>query len=141
MEVTTILGGLKTAIDIAKALKDSSKSLKDAEIKMKLVELMDALANAKQSVATLKDDLLNKDQEIQKLKGLLEFKEQITFNGLVYVDKQDSSVLYCPKCYGESGQGNRLMIVDEALLRCPVCDFRCWLPGEQPGRKVIHPGI
>ena len=47
--VTAVLGNIKTAMDIAKAIKDADVSVERAEMKFKLAEMMTALADAKMS--------------------------------------------------------------------------------------------
>jgi len=49
--ITAIASNLKTAFDIAKAIRDAEIQMQTAELKLKLAELMMALADARGSMA------------------------------------------------------------------------------------------
>ncbi|TXI83481.1 MAG: hypothetical protein E6Q40_10930 [Cupriavidus sp.] len=51
--ITALLGGVKTATDIARGIKDSGVTLEAAEMKFKLAELISALAGVKMEAATV----------------------------------------------------------------------------------------
>lgn len=49
--------GLKTAMDIAKALRDADTQIKTADLKLQLAEMMGALADAKVAVVDVQGEL------------------------------------------------------------------------------------
>jgi hypothetical protein len=67
ISVSTLLGSIKTATEIAKLIKDSDVSLEKAETKLKLAELISALADAKIEVMEVQQALLDKDAEVRGL--------------------------------------------------------------------------
>ncbi|GAA3988171.1 hypothetical protein GCM10022279_09100 [Comamonas faecalis] len=72
--ISALLSSLKTATDIAKAIKESDVSLEKAESKLKLEELISALADAKIEVTEIRQALLDKDAELRALKNQLEVR-------------------------------------------------------------------
>ena len=69
--VSTLLGSIKTATEIAKLIKDSDVSLEKAETKLKLAELISALADAKIKVTAVQQPCLTKTQrEVIPLVGI-----------------------------------------------------------------------
>lgn len=72
--IATFLGSIKTATEIAKAIKLSDSSIEKAELKLKIAELMESLADVKIQAIEIKELLQEKDLEIEKLKNLLNTK-------------------------------------------------------------------
>lgn len=99
--VTATLNSIKTAIDIAKALKDTDLSLEKAETKLQLAELVSALADAKIQIAEFQDLLLSKEQENKVLMDKLALKEALRFDGKMYWIKKGDAAEdgpFCQKC-------------------------------------------
>ena len=66
--VGSIFTSVKTAIDIAKLIKDSGVSLEKAEVKLQLAELIGALANVKIELKSWKEpQITNKIQSTLKI--------------------------------------------------------------------------
>ena len=63
--LSSLLGSLKTATDIARFIKDSDLSLEKAETKLKLAELISALADAKIEAAKIQQLLLERAANIR----------------------------------------------------------------------------
>lgn len=126
MDISSIgaaLSSIKTAADLAKIIKDSSSSLEQAEVKFKLAELVSALAEAKMDIASIKELILEKENEISVLKGLLEIKKKVMwekpFYFLVEDDVKDGP--YCPTCYDNHKKMIRLQDEENGSWRCHVC--------------------
>lgn len=62
--ITAILGNLKVAIDIAKAIRSSDVSIERAELKLRLAEMIGALADAKIEVIEVQELLAEKDKQL-----------------------------------------------------------------------------
>ena len=101
--ITVAIGGLKTAFDIAKALKSADVSLGEAELKLKLIDLINALADAKINVSDVQDVIRKKEIEITRLKEVLRLKKKLVrFDNAYYeVDKTGKRVgdPYCSYCF------------------------------------------
>ncbi len=96
------LNGIKIAVDIAKALRNSDLSLEKAEMKFKIAELLEAIADAKINIADVKDIIETRENEINELKKAFEVKENVTRKGNYYVlesDPEGEINKYCLTCW------------------------------------------
>jgi|GEM_PF-5529206 len=78
--VTTI----KTAIEIAKLLKNSDDSLEKVEAKQRLVEIISALVDAKSEIIDMQQLLIGKDGEVRALQEKLKIKAQLQWESPYY---------------------------------------------------------
>ena len=69
--------GLRAATDIARHLRDTEAAFKTADLKLRIADLVDALANAKLSLAEVQEELVEKDAEIQRLEEALKLKAEV----------------------------------------------------------------
>jgi len=104
MEISALaaaLSSIKNASDIAKLIKESGASLEKAEVKLKLAELVEALAEAKMETASIREVLLEKDDELRRLKSEIEIKDKIIWENPYYFlingDVKDGP--FCQRCY------------------------------------------
>lgn len=101
--IVTVLNGIKTATEIAKALKDIDISIERAELKLQMAQLISALADTKISAAEIQELVLEKDKEIQELKNMLTIKEKIIRFGDAYYPVNSSGKAtgspYCSHCW------------------------------------------
>lgn len=121
--VTTLLGSIKTATEIAKLIKDSDLSLEKAETKLKLAELIGALADAKLEGAELQQTLSDKDSRIQQLEKQLQVREQLTWQQPSYWLKTDAGTdgPFCQQCYDTGQKLVRLQGDGEGYWECKTC--------------------
>jgi len=63
IDIAVAVGSVKSAIEIAKLLKDSAGSFDKAEVKLQLAELIGSLAEAKIQIAEIQEALLERDRE------------------------------------------------------------------------------
>jgi hypothetical protein len=122
--VTATLSSIKTAIDIAKALKDTDLSLEKAETKLQLAELVSALADAKIQIAEFQDLLLSKEQENKALMDKLSQKEALRFDGKMYWITQEDATEdgpFCQKCNDANEKLIRLQDWGDYWI-CMNCD-------------------
>ena len=96
--ITTGLGALKHATDIARLIKDSSSSLEQSETKLRFAELIDSLAEAKLSMAALKEVVDEKQGDVDRLEKAISLLDELTFDGQFYA-KEGDSVPFCPRCF------------------------------------------
>lgn len=126
MDLTTIsaaLGGIKTANDIAKAIKDAGLSVEQAEIKLKIAELISALSDAKMGVAEIREQLQQKDEEIAELKTQLKLQDSLNYEAPYYWLKQEGKVggPFCQLCYDKEKKLIRLQEGRTGMWTCNSC--------------------
>lgn len=127
LQITSAIVGIKNAIDIAKAIKDSSASLEKAEINFKIAELINALADAKIGIATIQEAMAEKDSEIKRLKTELETRRNMVWESPYYFLKNEEGKdgPYCQKCYDSNRKLIRLQLPgSKGLWVCNECDSR-----------------
>ena len=95
--IGSLLGSLKTATEIAKFIRESDVSLEKAETKLKLAELVSALADAKLEAAEVQQEIMDRDDEIRKLKAEAKLQVDLTWRQPCYYLK-DAHGLEEPYC-------------------------------------------
>jgi len=151
MDLTTItagLGSIKSAMDIAKALKDSDLSLEKAETKLQLAELVSTLADAKMQIADIQDLLLLKDQENRQLQEQLNLKATLQYEKPYYwkISDEHKDGPFCQKCYDVNDRLVRLQGGENDKWVCFECESIFYGKGYQKPpprtkRKVLSNGI
>jgi uncharacterized Zn finger protein (UPF0148 family) len=123
--ISTAVTSVKTAIDIAKTLKDSDDLFEKAEIKLQLAELISSLADAKMQIAEVQEELITSDKERNELKEKLSLKENLIFERPYYVIKQNDNKNdgpFCQICYDNDNKFIRLHDCNiNGAWNCPVC--------------------
>lgn len=127
MSVTSALVGIKNAIDIARIIKDSNSSIEKAEINLKIADLIGALADAKVAIATIQEDMAEKDAEITKLKNELKISGNIFYESPYYFikvdDKSERDGPFCQKCYDSNRKLIRLQSQEtKGYWLCKECE-------------------
>lgn len=100
--ITATLSGLKTAIDIAKAIKDADVSIEKAELKYKIAELISALADAKVAAAETIELIENKERQIVELESKLSFSKTLERFKDAYFETHSGAPVgdpYCAHCW------------------------------------------
>ena len=124
MDLSLLLTQTKTAVEIAKFIKNSSDSLGKSEQKLKLAELIGALADIKMETAEIKSLLLEKDEKIQSLENKVKLKDDLIYEAPYYLldkgeDKKDGP--FCQKCYDTDGKFIRLQGGNNDVWDCLNC--------------------
>ena len=128
--ITAALTGIKSATDIAKMIKNSGASIEAAEIKFKLAELIDSLADSKIEIANIKELVLEKETEIQKLNAQLKTKENVIWENPYYFRQLSSGQKdgpFCQRCYDSENKLIRLHSPNNnGFWQCKECknDFK-----------------
>lgn len=122
--ITTALGSIKTAVEIAKLIKDGGSSIEQAEIKLQMAELISALADAKMEVSDIQGELIAKNEEISELKQKLTTKDAVVWEKPYYFvakgeDNRDGP--FCQKCYDSEQKLIRLQGGKNGTWRCYEC--------------------
>ena len=125
--ITTILGNIKVATDIAKAIRDSDVSIERAELRLKLAEMIGALADAKIEVTEVHELLRTKERELGELKEAFESKDELVkrYDGYYQKDENGQAVgePYCISCWQTKHKRFNLQYVagDRTLKSCVSC--------------------
>ena len=124
MDLSLLLTQTKTALDIAKFIKNGQDSLDKSEQKLKLAELIEALAEIKMETAEIKSSMIEKDEEILQLKKQLQLKNDLVYDTAYYWLKtdNDNDGPFCQKCYDVDKQLIRLQKIGKNdLWNCHNC--------------------
>lgn len=136
--ITAFLGSIKTATELAKAIKGADLTLEKAEMKLKMAELISALADAKIQAAEIQDLFREKDKEIAKLKKVLELKAKMVREDGVYYDKSLLNTLksepFCSHCWEVNYKAIHLIYQSTSsngasFYKCPSCKNRYQIGG------------
>jgi hypothetical protein len=140
--ISTLLGSIKTATDLAKLIKDSDVSLEKAETKLKLAELINALADAKIEIAGVQELLIEKDKAITGLQESLEVKNNLKWEKPYYWLEQNGTKEgpFCQHCYDNNNKLLRLQGDGDGYWYCTACKNNYTDSNYQdPGPLVMAP--
>lgn len=121
--ITSLLGSLKTATDIAKFIRESDLSLEKAEAKLKLAELVSAIADAKIEASEIQQALQERDEEIRSLKNELKVQANLQWEPPYYWLQEGESKdgPYCQHCYDTGRKLIRLYGGQSGYWECKAC--------------------
>lgn len=122
--ITTFLGSIKTAAELAKAISGADTLLERAELRLKIAELLEAIADAKIQALNIKELLDEKDRAIHELTEKLDGKQQqIRKDGMHFEIDDDGNPKgdpYCSHCWESAGK--RIHLGNVGGLRiCHAC--------------------
>lgn len=128
MEITSItafLGSVKTATDIAKAIKDAGATLEQAEAKFKIAELISLLADAKIQAAEIQESFLEKDKRIKELEQLFNVKKRLVRHQGKYYESDETGKHigdpFCSNCWDSEHKAIYLTQIQDDYFVCPKC--------------------
>ena len=121
--ISTALTGIKTASDLAKAIKDAGLSLEQAEVKLKVAELISALSDAKMSIAEVRELLQKKEEEIKELNSKWNIYQKLKYVAPYYwlIEDEKKDGPYCQLCYDKERSLIRLQEVWPGSWTCNCC--------------------
>ncbi len=134
MDIMTLVGSAKAIFDLAKEAKVIADAASEQTLKAKVFEIMEAALEAKEQALSLRQELLEKDEEIADLKKTLQDRTATSFkNGMWY--KEGDDVPFCPTCYekdeklihliySEGVKSQGLFPTEPAKHFCRVCSFQ-----------------
>jgi len=124
MDLSLLITQTKTAVDIAKFIKNSSDTLDKSGQKLKLAELIEALADIKMETAEIKSLIIEKDEKIQLLENQLKLKNDLKYVAphywLINSDEEKDGP-FCQKCYDSDGKLIRLQGGNNDRWECRNC--------------------
>lgn len=124
IDIAVAVGSVKSAIEIAKLLKDSADSFDKAEVKLQLAELIGSLADAKMQIAEIQEALIESDKEKKELIDKLNLKENLTYEKPYYfkkINEQEKDGPFCQLCYDKNSQLIRLQDWGDGQWNCQSC--------------------
>ena len=106
--INSALTGIKGAMQIVKGLQSIKESFDGATLKAQIVELMEALSDARLALIEAKESAITQDQEINRLKDALsKKKEMVERDGYFYMKRSDNGEPkgspYCSTCLQVNG--------------------------------------
>jgi hypothetical protein len=124
--ITAFLGSIKTATEIAKAIREADVSLEKAEAKMKLADMMAALADARMQAVEVQQVIQEKDQRIAELEKALELKDNLVRSGDAYYEVNESGkpigAPFCSHCWEAKHKAIHLNLDFPPMTKsCPIC--------------------
>jgi len=123
--ISAFIGSIKTATELAKAIKGADLSLEKAETKMKMAELISALADAKIQAAEIQDLLQERDERIKELEKSLDNKSKLIFQkGKYYESDANNNPIgepYCSHCWESKNKMIHLSKLG-SVHKCPSCE-------------------
>lgn len=123
--LASLLTSLKTATDIAKLIRESDTSLEKAETKLKLAELVSALADAKLGAAEVQQVILDRDEEIRRLRAEAKVTAELVWRQPCYYLANTHGVEepFCQNCYDSTKTLARLHDDGRGRYECKVCSL------------------
>ena len=124
IDIAVAVGSVKSAIEIAKILKDSADSFDKAEVKLQLAELIGSLADAKMQIAEIQEALLESDREKKELLDKLNLKENLVYEKPYYWKKtteEEKEGPFCQLCYDKDQKLIRLQDWGNGEWNCQSC--------------------
>ena len=148
MDLSLLLTQTKTAVDIAKFIKNSSDTLDKSGQKLKLAELIEALADIKMETAEIKSLIIEKDEKIQSLENQLKLKNDLKYEAPYYwmINSNDEKEgPFCQKCYDADKQLIRLQLRFNDIWDCHNCTGtfkgKDYISPQKKQRRVISKGF
>lgn len=124
-DVVTAVGSIKSAIDIAKVLKDGADTFDKAEVKLQLAELISSLADAKMQMAEVQELLIESNTEKKELLIKLNQKDKVIYRKPSYFKINDDNTEdgpYCQNCYDSNEKLIRLQGGTNDVWTCNQCE-------------------
>ncbi|RZI58630.1 MAG: hypothetical protein EOP37_15245 [Rubrivivax sp.] len=123
--ITALIGGVKTASELAKAIKDSGSTLEQAEVKLKLADLISTLADVRLEAAGVQEELLAAREQIRSLESAAKQRASIVWRQPCYWLPRDGDVSieepYCQPCHDNDQRLSRLHHDSRGAFTCMVC--------------------
>ena len=121
--IAAALSSIKTASDIASAIKSSVTSLEQAEVNFKVAELVGSLADAKMQIADIQNEIIDKDSKINDLQKQLQISDSVEWEKPYYwlIVNEDKTGPFCQHCYDNESKLRRLQGGGTKAWKCQVC--------------------
>jgi len=128
--ITSALTAVKTATEIASFFRQSDFSLQKAKTKDMIADLLNALADAKISIAEARTLIEEKEREINELRAALELSKKLVRHRDAYFETDSNGNPigdpYCIRCWEADHRAIHLVTSGAGWRSCPECrrDYR-----------------
>ncbi|NOR58797.1 MAG: hypothetical protein GQ474_09775 [Sulfurimonas sp.] len=124
IDIGMAVGSVKSAIEIAKTLKDSTDLFDKAEVKLQLAELIGSLADAKMQIAEIQESLIASEQEKKELINKIKVKSNMIYEKPYYwkLDGEEKDGPFCQRCFDADEKSIRLQGGNNDVWTCKQCD-------------------
>lgn len=123
--VTALLGNIKTATELARAIKDSGTTLERAEMQLKLADLISSLADVKIEAAGVQQTLLDAQERVRKLEAAIKLRAELKWRQPCYWLPSEVKGVeeepFCQACHDNEGKLSRLHSDGKGHFQCRVC--------------------
>lgn len=123
--VVAAISSVKTALDIAKLIRESGAALKTAELQLQLSNVISALVDARSDLIDTQDELRQRDARIADLRAALEDKATLVrVNDAYYrvgADGRHHGAAYCTRCWEADHLLRSLATLGMGHTKCPAC--------------------
>ena len=127
IDIATGIAAATQAIDIAKALRGIEKNYDAASYRAQIAELMDTLSNAKLALIDARENAVELEKEIERLRKTFEAQGNLIKGegGYSYFAGEDGKPLGFPVCPSCEADGRITELKQDGPTetgRCPSCD-------------------
>ena len=124
IDIGMAVGSVKSAIEIAKTLKDSADLFDKAEVKLQLAELIGSLADAKMQIAEIQESLLDSEREKKELINKIKTKDNMIYEKSYYwkMNGDEKDGPFCQRCFDSDEKLIRLQGGNNDTWSCKQCD-------------------
>lgn len=124
--ISTALESIKTANDLLKGIRATKAIMDNADIQLKISDMAMALADANVALASVKTEMIEKDEVINMLQKQFEIQKNTIFEEPFYWlyndEKKDGP--YCQRCKDADNKLVRVIFMDNRTSgthNCTVC--------------------
>ena len=126
MEILTGIAAAKQALDIARGMRSLEQSFDQATMKSKLVDLIDALSDAKLALIDAKETLAERDRELSILKANFEISGALVKadGEYEYFTGENGKPFGFPVCPSCRLEGSMIQLKQDGAsfdAKCPKC--------------------
>lgn len=150
--VSAIFTSLKSAIALARAAKSAADAYADSPLKFQLVELLDALVEAKSvageaelEILDLKRQLVEANDEIRTLKASQKLQGEVVYECPVYWREEGAKREgpFCQRCWDSDSKLIRLHTKADypGLFMCKECKNNFTSPDYRPPPSPISKSV
>lgn len=130
MDIAGSLSAVTSALGLVKELREIDAQFDKAEMKLKIAELTSALSDAKLGLADIAEELKNKEAEIARLRGIIDFRDTklVDRGQFRYFSDSEGKPIGHPLCPPCEKNGDFLSVVQDRskgigkiTYYCPKC--------------------
>jgi len=126
MDPIAVVVGIQGAMDCVRGLSEALKAVKETDNALSMLNIREQLVELKEKLIDAKELAIEQDQEIKKLRNLLQLKDEVQHdedgNILWRIIEGQKRGPYCSTCYGSEDKLISLSENDPGAWHCPNCE-------------------